>query len=116
MPVPLPATTSGCLAYFLTSPRSLSLVHSGLHLSPTHATQLHTAGTAAAANDDGLPVVDPPERVAGYFKLNRTYDAHMFYFFYESRSKQPDDPVLLWMTGKCDERRVHMFPLQRRAR
>jgi hypothetical protein len=36
-----------------------------------------------ASND--VPIVDPPERVAGYFKLNRTVDAHMFYFFYESR-------------------------------
>jgi hypothetical protein len=44
--------------------------------------------------------VDPPERVAGYFKLNRTHDAHMFYFFYESRSKGANDPVILWMTGE----------------
>jgi hypothetical protein len=36
-----------------------------------------------AFND--VPIVNPPERVAGYFKLNRTVDAHMFYFFYESR-------------------------------
>ena len=32
-------------------------------------------------------------------QLNRTYDAHMFYFFFESRSLQADDPVVLWMTG-----------------
>ncbi|WIA37630.1 hypothetical protein OEZ86_014531 [Tetradesmus obliquus] len=49
------------------------------------------------AND--VPIVDPPERVAGYFKLNRTVDAHMFYFFYESRDKGPNDPIILWMTG-----------------
>lgn len=36
-----------------------------------------------------VPIVDPPERVAGYFKLNRTEDAHMFYFFYESRHVFP---------------------------
>lgn len=38
-------------------------------------------------------------------QLNRTYDAHMFYFFFESRSLKADDPVVLWMTGKfssCD--------------
>jgi hypothetical protein len=34
---------------------------------------------------NNVPIVNPPERVAGYFKLNRTVDAHMFYFFYESR-------------------------------
>lgn len=48
-----------------------------------------------------VPIVDPPERVAGYFKLNRTHDAHMFYFFYESRSKGANDPVILWMTGQA---------------
>lgn len=51
------------------------------------------------AND--VPIVDPPERVAGFFKLNRTHDAHMFYFYYESRSKGANDPVILWMTGGC---------------
>jgi hypothetical protein len=50
------------------------------------------------AND--VPIVDPPERVAGFFKLNRTKDAHMFYFYYESRSKGANDPVILWMTGQ----------------
>jgi len=48
---------------------------------------------------EDVPIVDPPKRVAGYFKLDRTQDAHMFYFFYESRSKGADDPVVLWMTG-----------------
>jgi carboxypeptidase C (cathepsin A) len=47
-----------------------------------------------------VPIVDPPERIAGFFKLNRTKDAHMFYFYYESRSKGPNDPVILWMTGQ----------------
>ena len=32
-------------------------------------------------------------------QLNRTYDAHMFYFSFESRSLKADDPVVLWMTG-----------------
>ncbi|KIY96734.1 hypothetical protein MNEG_11226 [Monoraphidium neglectum] len=49
---------------------------------------------------NGVPIVDPPKRVAGYFKLNRTADAHMFYFYYQSRSRsREDDPVILWMTG-----------------
>eukprot|EP00878_Enallax_costatus_P000305 GHUV01000378.1.p1 GENE.GHUV01000378.1~~GHUV01000378.1.p1 ORF type:complete len:521 (+),score=122.91 GHUV01000378.1:129-1565(+) len=51
------------------------------------------------SQQNDVPIVDPPERVAGYFKLNRTYDAHMFYFYYESRNKGPNDPVILWMTG-----------------
>eukprot|EP00884_Botryococcus_braunii_P006077 jgi/Botrbrau1/15470/Bobra.43_2s0092.1 len=41
-----------------------------------------------------------PEQVAGYFTLNRTYDAHMFYFYFESRSGDSSkDPLVLWMTG-----------------
>eukprot|EP00892_Ulva_mutabilis_P009378 jgi/Ulvmu1/6812/UM031_0015.1 len=50
-----------------------------------------------------LPV-DPdgghgPKRVAGYFALNRTAAADMFYFFFESRNDPEHDPVVLWMTG-----------------
>lgn len=43
----------------------------------------NTTQRPSSAND--VPIVDPPERVAGYFKLNRTHDAHMFYFYFESR-------------------------------
>ena len=49
--------------------------------------------TPSASNDEG------PERISGYFKLDRTKDAHMFYFLFQSRSMKPDDPVVLWMTG-----------------
>ncbi|GAX82651.1 hypothetical protein CEUSTIGMA_g10077.t1 [Chlamydomonas eustigma] len=45
------------------------------------------------------PIVDPPKRSAGYFKLNRTVDAHMFYFLFQSRNQIDTDPVVLWMTG-----------------
>ncbi len=47
-----------------------------------------------------LPPVDPPQRVAGYFRLNRTEDAQMFYFLFRSRNDQESDPVVLWMTGE----------------
>lgn len=40
-----------------------------------------------------------PERYSGYFKLNRTYDAHMFFFYFEAREAPADAPVVLWMTG-----------------
>ncbi|GFR42356.1 hypothetical protein Agub_g3051 [Astrephomene gubernaculifera] len=45
------------------------------------------------------PLIDPPKRIAGYFKLNRTHDARMFYFYFQSRSSPQTDPVVLWMTG-----------------
>nr|XP_043632437.1 serine carboxypeptidase-like [Erigeron canadensis] len=35
---------------------------------------------------------------AGYFRLQHTIDARMFYFFFESR-KAKADPVVIWLTG-----------------
>ncbi|EIE20942.1 peptidase S10, serine carboxypeptidase [Coccomyxa subellipsoidea C-169] len=49
-----------------------------------------------------------PLRLSGYFKLNRTYDAHMFYFFFEAASeKRHEEPLAVWMTGNCP--RTHPF-------
>ncbi|GAA0139747.1 serine protease [Lithospermum erythrorhizon] len=36
---------------------------------------------------------------AGYYRLPRSKDARMFYFFFESRNKKTDDPVVIWLTG-----------------
>ena len=36
-----------------------------------------------------------PVHESGYFKLNRTADAHMFYMFFESRSATPEDDPLV---------------------
>ena len=41
----------------------------------------------------------PFERSSGFFKLNRTSAAEMFYFYFQSRDADPVDPVVLWMTG-----------------
>ncbi|XP_074587544.1 serine carboxypeptidase-like [Curcuma longa] len=35
---------------------------------------------------------------AGYYRLPHTYDARMFYFFFESRNSKKD-PVVIWLTG-----------------
>ncbi|CAD7696931.1 unnamed protein product [Ostreobium quekettii] len=48
---------------------------------------------------DGVPVVDPPAHTAGYFKLDYKANASLFYFFFESRSQAPDDPLVLWTNG-----------------
>ncbi|GMH40025.1 hypothetical protein BSKO_07929 [Bryopsis sp. KO-2023] len=50
------------------------------------------------ANGD-LPVVDPPKHSAGYFKLSGTEDAHMFYFFFQSRTNKDKSPLVLWTNG-----------------
>lgn len=50
------------------------------------------------ASSPGEPT--PFEHSSGYFKLNRTKSAEMFYFYFKSRSTTPSkDPVVLWMTG-----------------
>ncbi|XP_031102353.1 serine carboxypeptidase-like [Ipomoea triloba] len=36
---------------------------------------------------------------AGYFKIQNSYAARMFYFFFESRRGKKDDPVVIWLTG-----------------
>ncbi|GBG67914.1 hypothetical protein CBR_g1033 [Chara braunii] len=36
---------------------------------------------------------------AGYFRLNRTHDTRLFYFFFPSRGDPSSDPVVLWLTG-----------------
>ena len=42
-----------------------------------------------------------PQQLAGYFQLNRTYAAEMFYFFFENRHSATA-PLILWMTGIAD--------------
>lgn len=48
-----------------------------------------------------LPPSNGPEplRISGYFKLDRTHDARMFYFLFQNRNLDPKAPVVLWMTG-----------------
>ncbi|KAM0000889.1 putative carboxypeptidase C [Helianthus debilis subsp. tardiflorus] len=47
--------------------------------------------------DSGATVADLAQH-AGYFRLQHTIDARMFYFFFESR-KAKADPVVIWLTG-----------------
>ncbi|XP_076945837.1 serine carboxypeptidase-like [Bidens hawaiensis] len=47
--------------------------------------------------DPGASVADLAHH-AGYFRLQHTIDARMFYFFFESR-KAKSDPVVIWLTG-----------------
>lgn len=58
------------------------------------------AGLQAGAASGGAGEGQGPARLSGFFKLDRTADAHMFYFLFESRSMKADDPVVLWMTGE----------------
>ena len=37
----------------------------------------------------GVPIVDPPKRISGYFKLDRTKDAQMFYFLVSFLPQMP---------------------------
>lgn len=55
--------------------------------------------TLLPEQDRLLPNGLAAEQVSGYFKLNRTHDAFMFYFFFENRAADPKAPLVLWMTG-----------------
>ena len=39
-------------------------------------------------------------RVAGYFKLARSYAAEMFYFYYRARTNPAKAPLVIWLTGR----------------
>ncbi|KAI3923019.1 hypothetical protein MKW98_013553 [Papaver atlanticum] len=47
--------------------------------------------------DSGVSVQDLGHH-AGYYKLQHSHAARMFYFFFESRSNK-NDPVVIWLTG-----------------
>ncbi|GJT88328.1 serine carboxypeptidase-like protein [Tanacetum coccineum] len=47
--------------------------------------------------DSGASVSDLAQH-AGYFRIQHTIDARMFYFFFESRRAKAD-PVVIWLTG-----------------
>ncbi|KAF9674915.1 hypothetical protein SADUNF_Sadunf10G0177000 [Salix dunnii] len=42
--------------------------------------------------------VDDLGHHAGYYKIEHSHDARMFYFFFESRTSKKD-PVVIWLTG-----------------
>ncbi|CAF2126983.1 unnamed protein product [Brassica napus] len=48
---------------------------------------------------DGGATVEDLGHHAGYFKLPKSQGARMFYFFFESRTKKKDAPVVIWLTG-----------------
>ncbi|XP_071708237.1 serine carboxypeptidase-like [Rutidosis leptorrhynchoides] len=47
---------------------------------------------------DSGPMVSDLAHHAGYYRLQHTIDARMFYFFFESRAAKTD-PVVIWLTG-----------------
>ena len=37
------------------------------------------------------------ESYAGFFKVNETYNSHLYFWFFPSQSKPSEDPVILWL-------------------
>lgn len=56
-------------------------------------------GALTTSEDRGSSSVLLPNRSSGYINLNNTYDAHMFYWLFRSRSQGPNDPVVVWLHG-----------------
>ncbi|KAI6659308.1 Serine carboxypeptidase S10 family member 1-like [Oopsacas minuta] len=42
---------------------------------------------------------DKVKQFSGYINVNKTHGNHFFYWFFESRSKPSEDPLILWLTG-----------------
>jgi Serine carboxypeptidase len=81
-----------CLSVLMVSHLQVAAIVLTERLRETDLTHLGKENTLDSA-------LAGPERVSGYFKLNRTHDAHMFYFYFEARENARDAPVVLWMTG-----------------
>jgi len=41
----------------------------------------------------------PDQSESGYIKVDGTRDAHLFYWYFESRDSPSKDPLVLWLTG-----------------
>ncbi|EAL61486.1 peptidase S10 family protein [Dictyostelium discoideum AX4] len=41
----------------------------------------------------------PTLQLSGYFNVNETTNANLFYLFYESQNSPSTDPLILWLTG-----------------
>ncbi|KAL6560068.1 hypothetical protein OROHE_006306 [Orobanche hederae] len=51
------------------------------------------------ANYDGTSSVKALGHYAGYYRLDQTKGARMFYYFFESRQIKAKDPVVVWLSG-----------------
>ncbi|XP_024969566.1 serine carboxypeptidase-like [Cynara cardunculus var. scolymus] len=48
--------------------------------------------------DSGSASVEELGHHAGYYQIEHSYDAQMFYFYFKSRNSE-NDPVVIWLTG-----------------
>ncbi|KAK7393008.1 hypothetical protein VNO78_21458 [Psophocarpus tetragonolobus] len=48
---------------------------------------------------DSEPSVEDLGHHAGYYPIQHSQAARMFYFFFESRNNRTEDPVVIWLTG-----------------
>lgn len=42
---------------------------------------------------------DNVTQIKGYVEVNKTHGVHLYYWFFESRSKPSTDPLVVWLTG-----------------
>ena len=55
--------------------------------------------SGGSADVNSYPWPDNVTQYSGYITVNKTYGNQFFYWFFESRSKPSQDPLLLWLTG-----------------
>ena len=73
-------------------------VRDGPRLRETALAPAITAASVESANRDA------PERVAGYFRLDRTHAAEMFYFYFQALS------LLMLMLMSSSHVSIHVIP------
>ena len=88
------ARSRGVGEYYYNQHSHVSDTSNRLHMQPIrNPTSVSSSGVGADNNSVNT------RYYSGYFKLARTYDAHMFFFLFEARKHSDTAPVVLWMTG-----------------
>ncbi|KAE9617522.1 putative carboxypeptidase C [Lupinus albus] len=78
----------------------LNIANSSLPFQPRKIVEkrLRFPNLVGSDPDSGVTVEDLGHH-AGYYPIQHSYAARMFYFFFESRKQKEDHPVVIWLTG-----------------
>ncbi|CAL0303087.1 unnamed protein product [Lupinus luteus] len=78
----------------------LNIANSSLPFQPRKIVEkrLRFPNVLGSDPDSGVTVEDLGHH-AGYYSIQHSHAARMFYFFFESRKQKEDHPVVIWLTG-----------------
>ncbi|KAF0697811.1 Aste57867_11526 [Aphanomyces stellatus] len=90
-----PKTSINKIALVAVAALATVLVAIGL----TRPATISAPSLSLAATTDMPPLCDTTGQSSGLIQLPNKEDAHLFYWFFESRSNPDTDPLVLWLTG-----------------